>query len=265
MNAAEEARYAIENAGEAVLTPKQRAIRERDARILSAGRSILLEHGYFGLTMDRVAKETRCPKGTLYHRFSCKEDIIIALATDCLRRRNHMMVRGAAFRGRPRERLTGVAEGVGLFTRLNPDDSRIIHMAIGPLQEKVSPERLSLLTQFERETIEIVQRILVDSIAAGDLVLPQGTILGEIVLGAWGMVDGAFSLIEGNVPQRAFGIHNPYHTVWRAFNRYADGYGWRPLFHELDFEEVLAKVRREVFPVEAQALYGDGAWYGDGL
>lgn len=264
MGAVEHKQQIFDADGGNVLTPKQRAIRERDARILSVGRSILLEHGYFGLTMDRVAKETQCPKGTLYHRFSCKEDIITALATDCLSRRNRMMIRGASFRGRPRERLTGVAEGVGLFSRMNPDDSKIIHMAIGPLQEKVSLERLTLLTQREQETIDIVQRILVDAISIGDLVLPEGATLGEIVLGAWGLVDGAISMIEGNVPQRAFGIHNPYHTIWCAFNRYADGYGWRPLFNELDFEEVLARVRQEVFPVEAQALYGEGGWYGDG-
>lgn len=257
-------RAPVENAQCRPLTSKQRSILERDARILGAGRAILLNDGYFGLTMDRVAKAAKCPKGTLYHRFSCKEELIVALAAGCVRRRNDMMRRGAAFKGRPRERITGVAEGIGLFSRMNPDDSRIIHIAMGPLLEKVPPDRLILLTEGERESIGIVQQILLDAVALGDLALDASAHLEEILLGAWGLVEGGFSLIEGSVPQRVMGVQNPYRVVWMGFNRFADGFGWRPLFHEIDYDEVLAQVRREVFPEEAQALYGEGAWYGDG-
>ena len=40
---------------------------------------MLLERGYLGLTMDRIAKATEYSKGTIYHHFSSKEVLLEAL------------------------------------------------------------------------------------------------------------------------------------------------------------------------------------------
>ncbi|MCC6143843.1 MAG: TetR/AcrR family transcriptional regulator, partial [Candidatus Hydrogenedentes bacterium] len=129
----------------AQLSPMQQKRIDQDDLILDHARKLLLESGYFGLTMARVADAADIPKGTLYQRFACKEDIILALAERCLRERLDFIRRGASYPGRPRERFAAIGEAVGLYARLRTDHSRIIHNAGGPLREKASPERLQAI------------------------------------------------------------------------------------------------------------------------
>jgi AcrR family transcriptional regulator len=213
--------------------------------------------------MAHIAEASGCRKGTLYHRFASKEDVLIALAADSLKRRAEMMERGALFEGRSRERILALGEAAALFSRLKPDDSRILHTAMGPVREKASPERLFSLLEQEKRNIRAVHAILHDAVREGDLQVDSEDRLLELALGAWGLVDGGFTLIEGGVAQQVLGVHDPYTKVWRAFNRMADAYGWKPFFNDWDYEESLASIRKAIFPVEAQELYGEGEWYGD--
>ena len=247
------------------LSPKQQQLLERDKLILDTARSLVLELGYYGVTMDRIAKASGCPKGTVYHRFASKEDILIALTADCVERRNAMMERGASYEGRSRERFLAMAEGFSLYSRLHPEDSLIVHNTMGPVRTKASPLRLKALLDAERGAISIAQGILQDAVKEGDIVVDHDEAIEEITLGSWGLVEGGFALIESGIAQQALGTENPLHKVWRYFNRAVDAYGWQPLFKDWDYEKSLAQVRQAVFPEEAQTLYGEGNWYGDGF
>ncbi|MBX7257420.1 MAG: TetR/AcrR family transcriptional regulator [Candidatus Hydrogenedentes bacterium] len=245
------------------LSRKQQELRERDSHILRVARQLALELGYHGFTMDHVAKASECPKGTLYHRFISKEDILVALATESLTRRFELMRRASAFQGRPRERALALGEAVGIFTRLNPSDSRILHMATGPVREKAAPERVVNLFTLERETVEIYRDVLREAVRVGDLEAETDSILDEITLGTWGLVDGVYTLIEGGIVEHSLRIDSPFSQVWCFFNRTADAYGWQPRFNEWNYDETMATIRKQIFPEEAQALYGEGQWYGD--
>ncbi|MFA6240281.1 MAG: TetR/AcrR family transcriptional regulator [Candidatus Hydrogenedentales bacterium] len=258
----ESTEYAL-SIGLPLLSRKQQELRDRDSHILRVARELALELGYHGFTMDHVAKASDCPKGTLYHRFISKEDILVALAAESLVRRTEMMRRATTFAGRPRERALAIGEAIGLFTRLNTSDSRIFHMAIGPVREKASPERVMALFHLERESVEVYREVLKDAVRVGDLDAPDESRLDEIALGSWGLVDGVYTLIEGGIVEHSLGVADPFHRVWRFFNLTADAYGWRPLFTEWDYEESMANLRKQVFPEEAQAVYGIGQWYGD--
>jgi len=76
------------------LSRKQRMIRTRETRILDSARDMLLSDGYYAMTMDRIAEASECPKGTVYQRFACKEDVVVALAIQGLQQRLEMMQRG---------------------------------------------------------------------------------------------------------------------------------------------------------------------------
>ncbi len=241
---------------------RQQQLIKRDERVLDAARSILLERGYYGLTMEAIADVSGCRKGTLYGRFTSKEDVVVALATRSMECRTKLIKRGATFQGRSRERLVGVGEGISLFSRLLTDDSRILHTATGVIRERASPERLFALSHQEGQQIAVVQEILRAAVSEGDLVVESDEILQELTLGTWGLVEGAFSLIEMGAPQ-ALGTSSPVTKTFRVFNRLADAYGWRPLWSEWDYDESLARIRKGIFPVEAQQLYGEEMWYGD--
>lgn len=241
----------------------QTEIKQREASILSAARTVLLDRGYFGLTMERVAIVSECPKGTMYQHFGCKEDLLVALAVESAGARLEMMERAAAHSCQSRERVVGLGEAVALYTRLHPDDSRIMHMATGPIREKASPQRLNELVHIEDREVALLHEILEEAVKEGNLEPLHDDMLKEMAFGIWALVDGAFTLIESNSPREVLGIDSPFTNLFRVFGVLADGYGWRPLFHELDWEESLARIRQEVFPKEAQQLYGEGNWYGD--
>lgn len=251
--------------GVLTLSPKQRELQARDDLILETARSLVLVHGYYGMTMDQIARESGCPKGTLYHRFACKEDIVVAMAIACMARRTAMMRRALAFDGRSRERLLGLAEGAALFGRMNPQDLQIMHTATGPIREKASPVRIAAMLDAERDMMRNLADLLEEAVAAGDLIPDYPGVLEEMAEGAFALLEGGFTLIQDGVPQQVLGVRDPFYKLWRYFNRSMDAYGWKPLFSEWDYEESLAKIRQQIFPEEAQALYGEGAWYGDRL
>ena len=246
------------------LSHRQHEIREREAVVLKKARELLLTEGYFGMTMDRIAEASAYPKGTIYQRFTCKEDVVLALARQCIEKRFDMVRRGASYPGRARERMAAVGEAVSLFVRLNPEDSRIIHNAGGPIREKGSPERVDALTRLERQTVRFVNGIVADAVAQGDLNLENGLAIEHVTFAVSSLIEGSYSMMENGVPQIALGMRYPVHELWRVYNRLADAYGWRPLFSELDWEEILARIRRTIFREEAQQIYGEGCWYGDG-
>lgn len=245
------------------LSPKQREIQERETTILDAARSILLADGFHALTMNRVADVSSCPKGTMYQHFSSKEDVVLALAQQYLEDRYLLMKRGARFEGRARERLASVGEGLALYSRMKPEEMRIIRMATGAVREKASVERVKAVMRIESDIVDIVRDVIRDAVAQNDLVLTEIVTVDHLTFVIWAMVDGAFFLVEEGFSKMTFKFRNPLHELWIAFSILADGYQWTPLSPERDWEEVLAQARRTVFPKESQIVYGDGAWYGD--
>lgn len=245
------------------LSAKQREIQERETTILDAARSILLADGYHALTMNRVADVSSCPKGTMYQHFNSKEDLVLALAQQYLEKRVSMMRRGARFEASARERIAAVGEGLALYSRMQPDEMQIIRMATSSVREKASVERVKAVMRIERDIVDVVRDVIRDAVVRGDLILNEVTTVDHLTFIVWALVDGAFFLVEEGFSRLAFSFKNPLHELWIAFSILADGYQWKPLSHERDWEEVLAQIRRSIFPEESRIVYGGGAWYGD--
>ncbi|NIA15189.1 MAG: TetR family transcriptional regulator, partial [Nitrospiraceae bacterium] len=156
----------------ATLTRKKREIQERDGLILKAARAMLLEIGYHGLTMARIATVIDSSKGTIYQHFPCKEDIIVALAIQSMEKQREMVERAATFRGRPRERMLAVGEATALFARLYVDDARIFQIMTGEaIMQKASPDTLWRLKVSGHNTANIMLGIVRDAIVQGDVEL----------------------------------------------------------------------------------------------
>ena len=63
-----------------LMTRKEKRYQEREAQILRVARSVLQEHGFAELTMDRIADAINYSKAVVYQHFPCKEEIVLALA-----------------------------------------------------------------------------------------------------------------------------------------------------------------------------------------
>ena len=245
----------VDNCDMATLSRKQREIRDREARILQLAQQMLLQHGYHGLSMDRIAESLEYSKGTIYQHFSCKEEILLALANQALERRVAMFRRAAEFRGSPRERIMAVGQAYEAFVRLYPHHFQVEQVVrLSSVWEKTTPERRQVMRGCDATCMGVVGGIVRDAIAAGDLQLPQDSAPEHVVFGLWSMAFGAFTMLASGAPLHELGITEPIAALHQNYNALLDGLGWRPLSGEIAQEATLARIQREVLSAETQQL-----------
>jgi AcrR family transcriptional regulator len=233
------------------LTRKQREVQERERRILELARSMIVHDGYHGLSMDRIAEALEYSKGTIYQHFSCKEEILMALANQTMERRLELFQRAAAFRGRSRERITALGAAAELYFQLYPDHIHIEHTTrITSIKEKASDQLRLSLESCEARCSEIVRGVIRDAVAAGDLQLSDDFGIDDLAFGLWSITFGGYSIAATSPSLGRLGIHNPLLAIRANCIRLLDGVGWKPLSPEMDLARVLDRIRREVFAAE---------------
>lgn len=235
----------------ATLTRKQREIQQREALILNVARAMLIEGGYLGLNMDRIAETTEYSKGTIYQHFSSKEEIMIALCIQSLEIQMAFFERAATFQGRTRERMLAIAEAYELFVRLYPhhvQNWQTIHSA--SIHAKTSAERQSRLQVCEHHCLSIVSGVIRDAIAQGNLVLPAWSSPEKLTFGLWSIAFGAYMIMASGVSLDAFALENPRDTLHGNYRFLLDGVGWQPLSSAWDYEPTYERIRKEVFANE---------------
>lgn len=231
---------------------KERQKAEREKMILDVSRRLLLEHGFSGLTMDRLVKEVEYSKGVVYEHFKSKEDLVLALAVESMERKADWFTRAASFQGRHRERMMAIGVSEELFVRLNPQyfhTEQIIRMSL--MSERASDERYSELFGKERSCFTSVLSIVNAGIESGDLTLPSQMVAPDVVFALWSHCFGAYSLMHtARDVLAAAGVTQVFTNVRQSCHAILDGFGWRPLSTEWDYDESYRGILREVFPQE---------------
>jgi len=234
---------------------KQREIELRDELFLRVGRELLLEDGYHGLTMARIAAITQFSKGTLYNRFTCKEDLVVELACRCREQRLSMLDRAVNFDGRPRERMVAIGEAAEHFARLYPENIRVLHI-IGAeaVLEKVPEAQRSRLKTYDEHVFSLMAALIDEAIQHGDLVLPPRGTVRDICFALWALVDGGASAVLGGLPLSALGISDSFGAIARGCHYLMDGIGWKPLSTELNYSQVGKKIRETLLADESRRV-----------
>lgn len=237
------------------LTRKQRELRQREDLIVEVARRLLLDRGYHGLTMDRIAETIEYSKGTVYQHFPCKEEVLTELATRILRKRLAMFEHAATFQGRTRERMVAIGEAAELFMRLYPDHLLVVQIIrTEVIAQKVSPERLAAMKGIDYRVVGIMTGIVRDAIAQGDLVLPPGASPEGLPFGLWSLTDGGYAAILPGMSFHDIGIEDPFLAVMRNCEMLGDGYQWRPLSADWDYAATRARIRATIFAEETRKL-----------
>jgi AcrR family transcriptional regulator len=238
----------------ATKTRKQREIEARHRKILKVAGRHLLEKGYLGLSMDKIAAEVEYSKGTVYQHFNCKEAVVATLALETARIRIGLFETAATFRGSPRERMTAVGLAAELFVLHFPDHFLCEQIARNAVREKISAEQQQELAFCEQRCMGVCTGLVRDAIAAGDLTLPPDTCAEELAFGLWAAAYGVFSIVVSKTfPLKLLGIEDPLVTLRKNQHRLLDGYGWRPLSHEHDYEAAAQRIFTEVLEPAVQA------------
>ena len=232
---------------------------ERDAReasFLATAQDILLSDGYLGLTMDKLAVATGYAKGTLYLHFANKEDLICALLAQFQSRRLELLDRVADLDLRPRAKMMCFGLAAELFTRAYPENARIEPMLkISSLRNKATTERVAKLAALEARCFASVLAAAQAGQAAGDLVLREGEGPEGLVFGLWAMHVGANvlqSLEAGSCPVQGVELGLP--ALSPIAQRLLDGYAWKPLSTEFNYEELTGQILHDHFNQETERI-----------
>lgn len=236
------------------LTRKQREVRQRETALLGIARRMLVEQGYAGLSMDRLAEATEYSKGTIYQHFSTKEDLITALAVESSEQRLALLAKARAFRGRPRERMLALGLANELFVRLHPHYFRselIIHMA--GLEGRASSGRREALARQDQCVAAWLQEIVQDAVDVGDLPSASSATAGDVAFSFFCMAVGTHLCLV-NFPHvvEQLGVVSPWSSLKENVQALLDGLGWRPLRSEWDYGLTHERMVREVFADECR-------------
>lgn len=240
------------------LSPKKQEIRDREARILELARRLVVTGGYHGLALDSIATELGVSRGTIYNHFKCKEEIILALLVETMGTRREMFQRAASYQAAPRIRLAAIGVAAELFVRLYPDHFRVEQIVKSDsIWDKTTEERRALVKSCQMQCVGIVAGIVRDGMAQGHVVLPDNVTPEALVFGLWSMTEGAYSIVATSDAVTELGIVEPFPAIRHNIHRMLDGYGWSPLSSEVDFDEVMERIVRDVFPQEFAQLDQD--------
>jgi hypothetical protein len=153
--------------------------------------------------------------------------------------------------------MVALGEADELFFRLYPDYLRAQQIIrIGSLLAKTSDERLATIQAQRSRMLGIATGVIRDGVAQGDLVLPMQMTAEEMAFGLFSLVLGGRTLTGSRSELSVLGMADPFRTIRQTTFLLLDGFGWRPLTTEWDYEHTLQRVRQEVFPKEVERARG---------
>lgn len=230
------------------ISRKQQEILEREQLVLQTARDIFRTRGYLGLNMNRVAEELQYAKGTIYQHFKNKEEIILAMAAETLQIRTSMFERAAEFQGKSRQRIAAIGCAAELFVQWYPDHFELEKvLSCSSIIEKTNEKLQEKKNNAELKCVSIVAGVVRDGIATGDLELNEDASADKLVFGLWSQTYGGYSVLACTETIEMMGITDGFQLVRDNCNRLLDGYGWRLLSSDFDYNETYTQVRNEIF------------------
>jgi AcrR family transcriptional regulator len=229
-------------------TRKQRELAEREQLILDTAQTMLHQHGYNHLTMERIAETVEYSKGTIYNHFASKEDLVCSLCCRCITNLIEIFERAYQLAGSSRERYLAIGIGFSLYHQFHPMDSQNIQtLKNNAVREKVSKEKLAEMESLEQKITNIAQSIVQDAIDCGDLDKKHQDNVSTIVFGCWSMHYGALLLDQSDIPLHRLGFSPVVRMLWHNSNIYLDGYNWQPLSSATDSDTLFNKISSALF------------------
>lgn len=230
---------------------REREWNDRESFIVGKARQLLLQSDYLNLNMDLVAEATEFSKGLLYKHFSCKEDMMAAISVENIRKRGELFERASMFRGSTRERMTAISVADETLAVRYPEFYQTEHLLnTASINNKCSDLRREQMLTGAVRCMSVLEAIVRDGVAHGDLELDRSLPPNQICFGLWSMSLGAHTLKQCGKPLEKIGIDDPMIVLWANQQRLLDGYGWKPLSRDHDYNRLRQRIREEVFGEE---------------
>lgn len=237
------------------LPRKQREFQLREQLILDTAQSMLDEHGYAQLTMERIAEAVEYSKGTIYNHFSSKEDLVCSLCCRCVSNLIELFKRAYDYPGTTRERFSAIGIAYSLYHQLNPLDAQNIQIIkTNAVREKLSADKLQEMNALEQEITQLCVNLVNEAIDNGDIASIDNHTADTIVFGFWSMLYGGMLLSQSDIPLEDLGFSPVIAMLWQNSQRLLDAYGWQPRGNSTDTDALFSKLCSALFAEEVCRL-----------
>ena len=241
------------------LSPKQREIRAREHRILDVARPLVRDGGLDAVRIDAVAEAIGVTRGTVYNHFGGREEIILALAARAVSRRLALFRFAADLSDRSRRRIAAVGIACEVYAETMADDFAVEHLIRhDSVWMRASDRRREQLAADEAACMATVGGVIGHAVAAGDLTLPRGHAVHDVLYGLWSLTYGGLAIAMTSPSLPAVGIRDPHAAIRRNCNAMLDGLGWRPLFDAADYGRWVRKIRPRLVGKAEEILRSPG-------
>jgi AcrR family transcriptional regulator len=231
------------------ISRKQREIQQRTREILRVAKPILIAEGFQALTMDRLASRMEYAKGTIYNHFPNKEEIVLALAIEAMKLR-HKLFDQASTGDRPaRIRLMTIGVACEFYTQRCTEEFQVEQwMRNANIWDKSSSERQRIIRECEAGCMQVVARLVRESLAQGELLALDHLTPEEMVFGLWAITFGSQILTASSPSLQALGVFDPIRTIRIHCCRLLNGFGWQPIQSEKEYLKLVEEISAEYFP-----------------
>jgi len=143
-------------------------------KILAGARTLFLGRNYAAVTMDHIAAAAEVTKGALYHHFSSKEELYLAMMHANLEEARRLHQQGIDLDGTCRQRLRVLTGAFLSAPREKREVVRLVRRDINVFERKA---RDDLVHAYQAALPELVTQIVTDGIAAGELLEAEPRLL----------------------------------------------------------------------------------------
>lgn len=230
---------------------KKQAIESREAQLLEIASKILLDEGFHALSMERLAEELKTAKGTIYNHYPNREEIVLAIAVQAIKKRHELFDTASLAKRPSRERMMAVMVACEIYVthyrQFFHVENLVRHAAIW---ERCSDTRRTLLQAQEQRCMSLVSGIVRNAIANNDLKLRDGVSPEEMTLSLWALIYGSYLIDDTSPSLEELGVKSVHRSVRVSVIRILDGYRWHPIDDDAQHNAVLEDICKEVFPHE---------------
>lgn len=230
------------------MSTQERKRRERELReqlFVREAQEFIRREGLLHLQMSRLAEACDYATGTLYQHFASKEDLLLAIATEDLKRR------ATAFQPIPhlplssRERMLAVVLTDIDFISSHPDHFQLLqYVSTEVIWASASPDRRKALAEAGAPICEAVSQVVTTAVAAGDLSGIPTLRPVEIAAGSWCLNVGMHNLAHAHGLLEAYAVRDPYALLLQHSQALLNGLGWHPLIDIRDTRSIAEQAQR---------------------
>lgn len=238
-----------------ILTKKEQSIVNRELDLLEVAEGIMEHEGFSGLTMDKLVAACDYSKGTVYNHFANKEDLFCALSIQGMRFILALMKRAQTMNGNSREKCLALFYAQWLYSKLHVTGSLCVLMVKTPaVLERASAGRISIQQELEQEITILVDGIIEQAIASGDIKQDNRLDVANICFALWSLSFGSNALLSAAQETNAVARLRMSEALLFNSNILLDGLGWSPSSTCWDYQATWHRIGQEVFAVEVAAL-----------